>query len=86
MIRQRSDDQVRTAAAQMDQALAGELPAEQLVALTAARRIWHDTGQLPAASPDLVSALNQPAAETWDSVFVKAARRELSGPSRSVRS
>lgn len=84
MIRNRSDDQVRASASQMDAALDAGLTAERLAVLVAARQQWHATGQLTGDAAQLRQALADPAATVWDEVFVSAARK-LSAPIRNVR-
>lgn len=83
-MRERTDRQVLTSAAQMDAALEAGLTAEQLGVLTEARAWWHQRRRLPAARTGLDEALAHPAALEWDAVFVTAARK-LSAPARNVR-
>lgn len=80
MIRARSDEQVRAAAAQIDGALAGGLTEAQVVALVAARHAWQILGVIDptTVNVDLLAALPLPAAAEWDGVFVRRARTELS--------
>lgn len=75
----------------MQRALAAGLPAEHLAVLMAARRHWRAQNEsAPTAEPDdltesaagvlwstsLAAALAHPAAESYDEVFVAAARRD----------
>jgi hypothetical protein len=83
MIRERSDEQVLTSAAQMDAALAAGLTSEDLATLVSARATWHEAGFVPQL-PGLAEAIATAGAVAWDAVFVAAARRELSGPGPSV--
>lgn len=84
MIRHRTDAQVIASAAQMDAALAAGLDPTVLAALVELRAVWHDTGTLPTASPEVAAILGHPAVGEWDAVFVTALRRKLSVPRRSV--
>jgi hypothetical protein len=90
MIRERSDQQVRFSARQLDAAVAAGLTGEQMVTLVAARDVWHRTGSIREIllTPDLVDAASHPAAYQWDAVFVRAMRRvlgKLSDPRPNVR-
>lgn len=66
--------------AQIDQALAAGLSAEQVTALVIARHSWSICGQLDPISvtSDLLTALAHRAAPEWDAIFVRRARDELS--------
>lgn len=79
MTRHRTDGQVVTSAAQIDDALARGLSEEQVVALVAARHAWRVLGAVDPTtiSSDLLSALAHPAATGWDVIFVRRARTEL---------
>lgn len=79
MIRERSDEQVVESARQMDAALAAGLEQDEVAALVMARHGWRALGQLDPTtiSDELYRALRNPAATTFDAIFVRRARAEL---------
>ena len=84
MIRERTDEQVVTSAAQIDAALDAGMPAATLATLLLARNSWR-AGDGIEPTLALREALAHPAAGRWDAVFVAAARRELSPLPPNVR-
>lgn len=82
MVRNRTDGQVVSSAAQIDDALAAGLTANQLIALVAARHAWRVLGRLDPTTitPHLTTALSTTAAESWDAIFTRRARTELATP------
>jgi hypothetical protein len=79
VIRERTNIEVLSSAAQIDDAIAAGLSVEQMVALVAARHAWRILGQLDPTtmSDELLTGLALPAAVEWDAIFVRRARQEL---------